>query len=84
MANSIDDKIFKKELAIEKSKETIAKTKENLLIQEKDLVNLKNERDLQKLIKMKETFDNEEDVSKFIDAVGNGDIESIKLLLKKH
>lgn len=83
MANSIDDKILKKELEIEKSKDFIVKYKEKLVIQEKELSKLKEERDFQKLIKFKETFDNEEDVSKFIEAVKNRDIESITLLLKK-
>lgn len=81
MAISIDEKILKKELEIDKLKEQISERTAKLSEREKELATLNKEKDLENLFRVKKCFNNEEDVDKFLEAVGNKDIESIKKLL---
>lgn len=84
MAISIDEKILKKELEIDKLKEQISERTAKLSEREKELATLNKEKDLENLLRVKKCFNNEEDVDKFLEAVGNKDIESIKKLLDKN
>ncbi len=83
MAVSIDEKILKKELLVEKIREQIYNSKEKLAIQEKELSKLKDEKEFQELMKIKKALNSDEDVSKLLVAIQNKDVESIKLLFRE-
>ncbi len=81
MSVSIDEKILKKELLIEKTREQINSSKEKLVMQEKELSKLKDEKEFQELMKIKKALNSDDDVSKLVTAIENKNIDIIKTLL---
>ncbi len=84
MAVSVEEKILRKEVQIEKIKDSITEKKEKLSVYEKELVILKEEKELQQLLKVKKAFSSEDDIEKLIKAIENKDVESIKSLIEKN
>ncbi len=80
---TLNDKILKKENEVENLKNQITKFKERLATATRDLQVLKDEKELNELLRLKDAFSSTDDVATFVEAVNIGDIETIKSLLSK-
>ncbi len=83
MAKSIDEKIIKKQENIDELQQKQNSNNEKLLIEMKELEKLITEKELENLLKLKNVFNNSNDVDEFFKAVAMKDIQEMERLMKK-
>lgn len=79
---TLEDKILKKEILIEKLNAQKKQIDEKLSVQNKKLIKLKEEQELNELLKLKKVFNKPEDINNFLEAIDNRNIDRIKTILK--
>lgn len=79
---TLEDKILKKEILIEKLNAQKKQIDEKLSVQNKELIKLKEEQELNELLKLKKVFNKPEDINNFLEAIDNRNIDRIKTILK--